>query len=282
MKQRRGFTLIELLVVIAIIAILAAILFPVFAQAREKARATSCLSNMKQLGLGFIQYVQDSDEQQPDGFPGLSGKCAGLPGEAWAFQVYPYTKSTGVYICPDDSTVTTYGKTSYGYNSNLPGSALASLSAPSSTVELFEADGDPAGGVAGSQGEDPTQTIPGNTGDCYPASPDPTWLPYYFKDVYAAGNMGDHGVANNNPTRHTGGSNYLVADGHVKNVHPERVSIGCTQQNANQYEDESGGFFANGNACASGGTNHGAATTDNMNETSTSGQAIAALTFSTR
>ena len=64
-NRRTGFTLIELLVVIAIIAILAAILFPVFAQAREKARQTSCLSNAKQLGLGISMYVQDYDETMP-------------------------------------------------------------------------------------------------------------------------------------------------------------------------------------------------------------------------
>ena len=72
MKNRRGFTLIELLVVIAIIAILAAILFPVFAQAREKARQTSCLSNLKQIGLAFKMYVQDYDERWP--------QCDPIPG----------------------------------------------------------------------------------------------------------------------------------------------------------------------------------------------------------
>jgi len=65
MNSKKGFTLIELLVVIAIIAILAAILFPVFAQAREKARAISCTSNLKQIGLGLLQYTQDNDEQFP-------------------------------------------------------------------------------------------------------------------------------------------------------------------------------------------------------------------------
>ncbi len=94
--NRRGFTLIELLVVIAIIAILAAILFPVFAQAREKARQSSCMSNMKQIGLAIVQYTQDYDETFP----------AGLQSEwwqdSWVWQVSPYMKSIDVLRCPSD------------------------------------------------------------------------------------------------------------------------------------------------------------------------------------
>ncbi|HZO89261.1 MAG TPA: prepilin-type N-terminal cleavage/methylation domain-containing protein [Chthonomonadaceae bacterium] len=90
-RVRAGFTLIELLVVIAIIAILAAILFPVFAQAREKARAISCLSNAKQSGLAFAMYVQDYDETTPKmGF-----------GTDWWTAIYPYTKNLDLYYCPD-------------------------------------------------------------------------------------------------------------------------------------------------------------------------------------
>src|SRR4029078_1315022 len=85
------FTLIELLVVIAIIAILAAILFPVFAQAREKARAISCLSNTKQAGLAFAMYVQDYEENT---------LCDGN-GKDWWASIDPYTKNLDVYYCPD-------------------------------------------------------------------------------------------------------------------------------------------------------------------------------------
>jgi len=90
--RKSGFTLIELLVVIAIIAILAAILFPVFAKAREKARQTTCTSNEKQLGLAFAQYNQDYDENYPVGIT-----TNGHPGSAWAGRIYPYVKS-GVAI----------------------------------------------------------------------------------------------------------------------------------------------------------------------------------------
>jgi prepilin-type N-terminal cleavage/methylation domain-containing protein/prepilin-type processing-associated H-X9-DG protein len=101
---RDGFTLIELLVVIAIIAILAAILMPVFAQAREKARAISCLSNMKQIGLGLIQYNQDYDEIMPF----LNARSQPIPPGNRAERGYelllnPYIKNWQVYTCPSDS-----------------------------------------------------------------------------------------------------------------------------------------------------------------------------------
>jgi prepilin-type N-terminal cleavage/methylation domain-containing protein/prepilin-type processing-associated H-X9-DG protein len=93
-----AFTLIELLVVIAIIAILAAILFPVFAQARDKARQTSCLSNLKQMGLGFMQYAQDYDESLP--FARLEvGGVRMLP---WSVVLEPYIKNVGIFSCPSD------------------------------------------------------------------------------------------------------------------------------------------------------------------------------------
>jgi prepilin-type N-terminal cleavage/methylation domain-containing protein/prepilin-type processing-associated H-X9-DG protein len=94
-----GFTLIELLVVIAIIALLAAILFPVFATAREKARQSTCQSNEKQLGLAFLQYTQDYDELYPE------GTSSNDEGFAWAGPLYAYVNSINVYQCPDDPTV---------------------------------------------------------------------------------------------------------------------------------------------------------------------------------
>ncbi|HLK57157.1 MAG TPA: DUF1559 domain-containing protein [Chthonomonadaceae bacterium] len=110
-KSRTGFTLIELLVVIAIIAILAAILFPVFAQAREAARKTSCLSNTKQLGLGIMQYVQDYDETYP--MDEWNASTIGTSDNdthsgnyitvvTWVWQVQPYIKNRQVLVCPSD------------------------------------------------------------------------------------------------------------------------------------------------------------------------------------
>jgi prepilin-type N-terminal cleavage/methylation domain-containing protein/prepilin-type processing-associated H-X9-DG protein len=105
-RLRRGFTLIELLVVIAIIAILAAILFPVFAQAKESAKKTTCVSNLKELDLGIIMYAGDYE----DTFPVVTGQnmapVAGAPYEGWiqndiCFIIQPYVKNYGVFWCPD-------------------------------------------------------------------------------------------------------------------------------------------------------------------------------------
>ncbi len=98
---RSAFTLIELLVVIAIIAILAAILFPVFGRARENARRTSCLSNAKQLGLGLMQYTQDSDEIMPNVTNGQSNNSDGWK---WMDSIYPYVKEASAFKCPSNDS----------------------------------------------------------------------------------------------------------------------------------------------------------------------------------
>ena len=111
-KRRYGaFTLIELLVVIAIIAILAAILFPVFARARENARRASCSSNLKQIGLGLLQYSQDYDEIFPLAYTlGDQASNAGA-NTKWMDVVQPYVKSTQLFTCPSDTAVTYNGNT---------------------------------------------------------------------------------------------------------------------------------------------------------------------------
>ena len=143
----QGFTLIDLLVVIAIISIIAAILFPVFAQAREKARQTACASNERQLGLVFLQYAQDSDETLP-----TRGGNGNYVGAGWAGQVFPYVKNSGIYGCPDDATVATPPAVpvSYAYNAMISrtdnpaygiAGAISGLMAPSKTVLLLEVSG---------------------------------------------------------------------------------------------------------------------------------------------
>lgn len=108
-SRKKAFTLIELLVVIAIIAILAAILFPVFGRAREKARQTSCQSNLKQFMLGIMQYTQDYDEKMPLSISSVNqvgpklAASAGVPEFNVTLQIMPYVKSQQVFQCPDDT-----------------------------------------------------------------------------------------------------------------------------------------------------------------------------------
>jgi prepilin-type N-terminal cleavage/methylation domain-containing protein/prepilin-type processing-associated H-X9-DG protein len=231
-RSNRGFTLIELLVVIAIIAILAAILFPVFAKAREKARQITCASNEKQLGLAIIGYTQDYDECFPAGAPGTNS------GRGWGGDIYPYVKSVGAFKCPDDSTTQDKGDeglgetdyvTSYGYNRNLgdniwvgqSANQLSQLNAPSKTVMLFEITGYDAP-IDDNNGSIDRNSMAG----CLPDGAGDGGADYGTGTTahYATGYIGNptrlggtvssiYGAAA--PPRHTAGSNYLLADGHV-------------------------------------------------------------------
>ena len=159
-NRKVGFTLIELLVVIAIIAILAAILFPVFARARENARRASCMNNLKQIGLGIMQYTQDYDEKYPPAL-NFGGKTwqqgnypragAGMPGAkfnvsdgininhfvSWMDIIYPYVKSVQVFTCPS-ATLAPEESPSYGYNRLISRVNVTTGGAPASPISLSE------------------------------------------------------------------------------------------------------------------------------------------------
>jgi len=142
---RKGFTLIELLVVIAIIAILAAILFPVFAKAREKARQSSCLSNVKQLMLAFQQYKQDYDERWPAMF--WSGtRWEPYDSGYWGGEITPYVKNTQIFLCPSKSDTLC----SYIYNIYLDRRADGTITNPAELMALADSTGNGWWGIDGS------------------------------------------------------------------------------------------------------------------------------------
>ncbi|MCD6361636.1 MAG: DUF1559 domain-containing protein [Armatimonadetes bacterium] len=155
--RRAGFTLIELLVVIAIIAILAAILFPVFAKAREKARQSTCTSNAKQLALGVLMYAQDYDERLPTRYR------SGFGHWETAF-IQPYVKNRQLTVCPSTRAE------SYGWNEDyLNYRLLADIDAPSETVMICEAA--KVNNSAGGTGYDHHVDKPSDFGD--PPAPPP-------------------------------------------------------------------------------------------------------------
>ncbi len=242
LQKRKGFTLIELLVVIAIIAILAAILFPVFAKAREKARQTACMSNEKQLGLGFTQYEQDYDEKLP------RGTDFNQFGLGWAGQIYPYTKSTGLYKCPDDSTQATKpGDTPVSYAMNLvlargdsfgagAAGSIPKMNSPARTVLLMECSGIPArlGTTAATDQSAQANNYSGSSDgfNVYATeAADGSGLAGY--GLLQTGFMGSRPSTIGTPGYyaaatglHTDGSNFLLADGHVKWLRGSQVSSG--------------------------------------------------------
>jgi prepilin-type N-terminal cleavage/methylation domain-containing protein len=244
-KKIGAFTLIELLVVIAIIAILAAILFPVFAQAREKARAISCLSNVKQVSLGVMMYVQDYDETYPLYFYTYSGPAKldlpFTPDEpetiiGWNEAIYPYIKNIQLFTCPDTPRARTLtvgsdgtgfgaddsaptGATGYAINARLSGNtgflddgrtnhpvlAIAGVEFAAATILLTEASSHCSDGCSSSDENEWG------------------WEGRHVDKLYGDGwNFGappnaDYISVGKPPlAKHTLGGNYALSDGHAK------------------------------------------------------------------
>jgi len=217
----QAFTLIELLVVIAIIAILAAILFPVFARARENARKAACMSNLKQIGLAAMMYVQDYDEHYPimDIYPVLNS------GGRWYDLLQPYAKSRQVFACPTSGPV--LANCSYGWN--ISGTWHGTLNGATNSGNGFgyrpttTYTPDHSIGLSLAAVTDPSTTI---------MITDPTSNGYGSNGVAAVGYLTKDympvlhgGQAYNTPpvTDFSGGGNYLFADGHVKFLQASRA-----------------------------------------------------------
>jgi len=232
MKQK-AFTLIELLVVIAIIAILAAILFPVFAKVRDKARQASCASNLKQLSLGIMQYTEDNDETLP-------GAALAWPNYSvtWETLIYPYVKSTAVYKCPSNpnNDINNVASLTSAQVQSLTGAAGANLNGPT-TLGNFPV----------------SYACNGIWLDSWPPMlvSNPFYASWYFSyslpqisrpsdlilisestQIWPTLTM-DAGPATYGPEQfagHAGFSNYAFADGHVKAMKPTQT---CGPGNTN-------------------------------------------------
>jgi prepilin-type N-terminal cleavage/methylation domain-containing protein/prepilin-type processing-associated H-X9-DG protein len=256
-SQNQAFTLIELLVVIAIIAILAAILFPVFAQAREKARQTTCLSNLKQIGTSVLMYVQDYDETWPishphdpavnhhlftliwDTLPTLTTPSPATR-SVWANAMEPYIKNWDIWACPSgidrnlfSETETALGKLrfSYSYNGYLNSMSNAMPPVPADTVAFSE----------NAKGNRIRRYI-----SAWPVPPLGDARPYRF-DPYAGGAVALNFQIDTSWWVHGEGGNQVYLDGHAKFTRQGSKTSSFLSTNASGVPD-----FSSCNGCGKG------------------------------
>ena len=209
-----GFTLIELLVVVAMIALLAAVLFPVFQKVRENARRTTCMSNLKQIGLALTQYAGDNDEALPPGAYSLPG---GSNPVTWRQLVFPFVKSVQVFTCPSnpynaiptdvdpaDTFFASYGSNDSVLQIHNRMTLLNDIQNPSTVFTVGESDGV---GFKLNDPPNPPLNDPGCGGcDLHPADS--------HTDLFAG---------------HLARSNWLFADGHVRSLRPTQTCQGTDQ-----------------------------------------------------
>ncbi|HEY3329085.1 MAG TPA: prepilin-type N-terminal cleavage/methylation domain-containing protein [Capsulimonadaceae bacterium] len=240
MKSTRGFTLIELLVVIAIISILAAVLFPVFATAREKARQTTCAANEKQLGLGFAQYCQDYDEVMPTA--NANPNAGSSYNTSWVNLIGPYaTKTTmfsvsnfaSIYQCPDDTIARSGGKLAQTYaisaDCGVQGDPIGVAATCNQSGDDRFVNGQAYGAIVVSD-DGLVNYRPGKQISTFVA---PSTLIIVAEDPGDAVNYlgSNHGYVASPSAQypagispfHSGGSNYLFADYHVKWLLPTQT-----------------------------------------------------------